>query len=63
MSWGPSLFYYHCPHCGKRFSCEDGLIPVLGDRFGKCPVCGAEGVLECTGPRIPDDQAYEEVWD
>ena len=63
MSWGPNLLYYRCPECGKKFSCEEGLLLTLGERFGCCPACGAEGVLEKTGARAPDDQEYEEVWE
>ncbi len=61
MTWGPCFMYYHCPDCGKKFKCEVALIPELGDRFGRCPECGAEGVFEKDGARGPDDQDYFEV--
>jgi DNA-directed RNA polymerase subunit RPC12/RpoP len=53
--------YYHCPDCGKRFKCAVDLIPVLGDRFGRCPDCGGPGVYEKDGARTPDDADYQEV--
>ncbi|MBR4157298.1 MAG: excinuclease ATPase subunit [Oscillospiraceae bacterium] len=61
MSWGPCFMYYRCPDCGKQFKCAVDMIPVLGDDFGKCPVCGAAGVFVKEGARTPDDQDYEEV--
>ena len=61
MSWGPCFFYYHCPVCGKKFKYATDLIPELGPRFGLCPECGAEGVLEKEGARTPDDLEYEEI--
>ena len=61
MSWGPCFFYYRCSTCGKKFKNAVDLIQELGPRFGCCPVCGAEGVLEKEGARTPDDLEYEEI--
>ncbi len=61
MSWGPAFMYYHCPECGKRFKCAVELIPVLGERFGRCPDCGAEGILDKDGAVTPDDFLYPEI--
>ena len=61
MSWGPCFFYYHCPSCGRRFKYSTDLIPDFGARFGLCPKCGVEGVLEKEGARTPDDLEYEEI--
>ena len=61
MSWGPCWMYYRCPDCGARFKYETGAIADLGDRFGRCPHCGREGVLTGEGPASPDDAGYEEV--
>lgn len=61
MSWGPCFLYYRCPGCGKKFKSATDAIPVLGPRFGLCPVCGTEGTLEKEGARTPDDADYEEV--
>ncbi|MCR5647987.1 MAG: excinuclease ATPase subunit [Oscillospiraceae bacterium] len=61
MSWGPCFMYYHCPECGKKFKSATDMIQDLGPKFGMCPVCGAEGVLDKEGARTPDDADYEEV--
>lgn len=61
MTWGPCMFYYHCPECGKKFSYASDLMTVFGDDFGKCPNCGAEGIYEMDGARTLDDRDYEEV--
>ena len=61
MSWGPCFFYYHCPSCGRKFKYATDLIPDFGARFGLCPRCGVEGVLEKEGARTPDDLEYEEI--
>ena len=61
MTWGPMFMYYHCPECGKKFKYELDLMTELGEAFGTCPYCGAPGVFEKDGPRIPDDLEYEEV--
>ncbi len=61
MSWGPCFIYYRCPGCGKKFKYAVELIPVFGDRFGLCPVCGASGQYESDGARRPDDADYDEV--
>ena len=53
--------YYRCPACGKQFKSATDAIPVLGPKFGLCPACGAEGVLEKEGARTADDAEYEEV--
>ena len=63
MTWGPSFMYYHCDQCGKKFKYELALIPVMGDDFGRCPVCGAPGVYERDGARMKNDSEYEEVDD
>ena len=63
MTWGPSFMYYHCDRCGKKFKYELALIPVMGDEFGRCPVCGTPGVYERDGARIVNDTEYEEVDD
>ncbi len=61
MSWGSGFFYYHCPDCGKKFKYAVEDIPDFGDSFGACPDCGAPGVYEQDGPRIPQDLDYFEV--
>ena len=61
MSWGPCFFYYRCPNCGKKFKYATDLISSIGPRFGLCPMCGVEGVLEKEGARTPDDLQYEEI--
>lgn len=55
--------YYHCDRCGKKFKYELALIPVMGDAFGRCPVCRIPGIYERDGARIPDDREYEEIDD
>ena len=55
--------YYHCPNCGKKFKYAVDMIPVFADKFGCCPHCDAEGVLEKEGARFPDDADYFEVED
>ena len=44
-----------------KFKNAVDLIQELGPRFGCCPVCGAEGILEKEGARTPDDLEYEEI--
>ena len=61
MSWGPCFFYYHCDACSAKFKYATDLIAELGPRFGLCPRCGKEGVLEKEGARTPDDLDYEEI--
>ncbi len=61
MSWGPSFFYYRCAVCGKQYKYAIDLIAELGERFGRCPNCGTEGVPEKEGARTPDDLEYEEI--
>lgn len=61
MSWGPCFFYYHCSACDRKFKYAADLIPVVGERFGRCPLCEGEGVFEKDGARTPDDREYEEV--
>ena len=63
MTWGPAFMYYHCGSCGKKFKYELSLIPVMGEKFGLCPACGAPGVYERDGARPRDDDHYEEVDD
>ena len=63
MTWGPCMFYYHCPECGKKFSYEAGRMVEFGDKFGKCPKCNVMGVYEKDGARTPNDKDYEEVDD
>jgi len=63
MSWGACFMYYHCPDCEKKFKYTVDLIPLLGDTFGHCPVCGAAGVFERDGARTTDDLEYDEVED
>ncbi len=53
--------YYHCPNCGKKFKSTTDMIPDLGPRFGQCPDCGTDGILDKDGARTPDDADYEEV--
>ena len=53
--------YYHCPECGRKFKYATDLIPVVGEKFGCCPDCGAAGVFEKDGARTPDDLDYAEV--
>ena len=50
-----------CPECGKKFKSATDMIQDLGPKFGMCPVCGAEGVLDKEGARTPDDADYEEI--
>ena len=61
MSWGPCFMYYHCPDCEKKFKYELGLLAELGDRFGRCPDCGAMGDFETQSARTLNDMEYEEV--
>ena len=61
MSWGACFMYYHCPECGKKFKYALDMLSVFGESFGRCPECGAEGVLEKDGARPPDDGDYFEV--
>jgi diphthamide biosynthesis protein 3 len=61
MTWGTCFMYYHCPQCGKRYKFGIDMIPVFGQDFGRCPVCGEEGTFEKDGARTPDDALYEEV--
>ena len=53
--------YYCCPECGRKFKYATDLIPVVGEKFGCCPTCGAAGVFEKEGARTADDLEYEEV--
>ena len=53
--------YYCCPECGRKFKYATDLIPVVGEKFGCCPACGAAGVFEKEGARTADDLEYEEV--
>lgn len=61
MSYGPYFFYYRCPSCeaGFRYSLE--LLAPLGDEFGRCPHCGAEGAFVKEGNVSADDAEYPEV--
>jgi len=61
MSWGVCFMYYSCPKCGRKFKYATDLIPVVGERFGCCPACGAAGIFEKEGARTADDLEYEEV--
>ena len=61
MTWGPSFMYYHCDQCGRKFKYELSLIPELGAKFGRCPLCGIMGTYERDGARFPDDADYEEI--
>ena len=63
MSWGSCYFYYSCPACGKRYKYSIDLIPVLGESFGKCPVCGIFPTPEKEGAVTSDDLMYEEIED
>ena len=53
--------YYYCPECGRKFKYATDLIPVVGEKFGCCPACGAAGVFEKEGARTADDLEYEEI--
>ncbi len=55
--------YYRCSVCGKKFKYAVELIPYFGERFGQCPVCRAQGIYEKDGARMPDDDAYDEVYE
>ncbi len=61
MSWGPCYMYYRCPVCGKLFRHATDLIPVLGEAFGRCPVCAAAAELVREGPCSAEDAEYEEI--
>ena len=61
MTWGPSMFYYHCEKCGKKFSYAADMMEEFGEDFGKCPVCRTMGAYESDGPRKKDDADYFEV--
>lgn len=61
MSWGECFFYYNCEVCGKKYKYAADLIPVIGERFGECPVCGCARTPEKDGARTPDDLEYEEI--
>lgn len=61
MSWGPCYFYYCCEVCGRRFKYATDLIPLLGDRFGRCPSCGIPCTPAAEGAVIPEDLRYEEI--
>ena len=63
MSWGALYLYYRCDSCGKKFKYATDMIPVFGPDFGRCPICGKDGVFEKEGARTPDDLDYEEVED
>lgn len=53
--------YYSCSSCGKKFKYATDLIPVVGENFGRCPLCGSAGVFEKEGARTHDDLDYDEV--
>lgn len=61
MTWGAFYMYYECPECGKKFKSEEGLIADLGEKFGKCPVCGTLGKLVHEGAIPKDDLEFEEI--
>ena len=63
MSWGPCYMYYHCEKCNAKFKYAVDMIPVFADKFGFCPHCDLEGVLEKEGALFPDDADYFEVED
>lgn len=63
MTWGPMFMYYRCDNCGKKFKYELDLMVAFGQRFGCCPKCGTMGTFEKDGPRLADDNIYEEVED
>lgn len=61
MTWGPLFMYYHCPECGKKYKYELDLLTFYGDKFGFCPDCDLMGIYEKEGPRLIDDDEYQEV--
>lgn len=61
MTWGAMYLCYECPKCGKKFRSDVGLIAELGEKFGKCPDCGAEGNLVKEGPISKEITEFEEV--
>lgn len=61
MTWGPLFMYYRCSECGMKFKYELDMLGVLGDRFGRCPECSAEGIYEKEGPVMSDDNEYVEA--
>lgn len=61
MTWGPLFMYYECPDCGKKYKYELDLMTSLGEHFGRCPLCGAEGTFVKEAPRTAGDEDYEEI--
>lgn len=61
MTWGAFYMYYQCPDCGKKFRYALDLLNEMGDRYGRCPVCGTEGTFIKEGPVSRDSTEYEEV--
>lgn len=61
MTWGPCFMYYYCPECGTKFKYAIDMISVLGQEFGYCPNCSAQGILLQEGARITEDNQYIEV--
>ncbi len=58
MTWGPLYMYYRCAGCGVKYKYELDMLGHLGDTFGKCPTCGADGVFVKEGPIMTDDNEY-----
>ncbi|MGN0658337.1 MAG: hypothetical protein ACI4LA_01900 [Emergencia sp.] len=61
MTWGAFYMYYQCPQCGRKFRYALDLLNEMGDQFGRCPDCGAEGTFIKEGPVSRDSMDYVEV--
>lgn len=61
MTWGAFYMYYQCPDCGKKFRFALDLLNEMGESFGRCPVCSAEGTFIKEGPASRDSLDFEEV--
>lgn len=63
MSWGVYWMFYRCPNCGKKF--KSGADTITEPTFGRCPTCGAEGVLVGESGKFnpPDANDYEDTAD
>ena len=61
MTWGAYWLFYKCPKCGKKF--KHALETMTESYFGKCPVCGEDGILVSeTKDRPKDADEYEDAY-